>query len=82
MVAAKRVTKLSPALVLQGEHGEEPIHDTASLVGKVPHLSARVLARVDAVTPGQVRELAEELLPRNRFALAALGDLPAGELAF
>jgi predicted Zn-dependent peptidase len=41
-----------------------------------------ILARVDAVTPGQVRELAEELLPRDRFALAALGDLPAGELGF
>ncbi|MDP1824760.1 MAG: ClpX C4-type zinc finger protein [Archangium sp.] len=40
-----------PALVLQGEHGEEPLHDTASLVGAVPHVSARVLARVDAVIP-------------------------------
>lgn len=41
----------APALVLQGEHGEEPLHDTASLVGAVPHVSARVLARVDAVIP-------------------------------
>lgn len=40
-----------PALVLRGEHGEEPLHDTASLVGAVPHMSARVLARVDAVIP-------------------------------
>lgn len=40
-----------PALVLQGEHGEEPLHDTASLVDSVPHVSARVLARVDAVIP-------------------------------
>ncbi len=40
-----------PALVLQGEHGEEPLHDTASLVESVPQLSSRVLARVDAVIP-------------------------------
>ena len=40
-----------PALVLQGEHGEEPLHDTASLVESVPQLSPRVLARVDAVIP-------------------------------
>lgn len=40
-----------PALLLQGEHGEEPLHDTASLVSAVPQLSARVLARVDAVIP-------------------------------
>lgn len=40
-----------PALVLQGEHGDEPLHDTATLVGSVPHLSARVLARVDGVIP-------------------------------
>ncbi len=41
----------APALVLQGEHGEEPLHDTASLVDAVPQLSPRVLARVDAVIP-------------------------------
>ena len=40
-----------PALVLQGEHGEEPLHDTAALVDSVPHVSARVLSRVDAVIP-------------------------------
>ncbi len=40
-----------PALVLQGEHGEEPLHDTASLVESVPQLSAKILARVDAVIP-------------------------------
>ncbi len=40
-----------PALVLQGEHGEELLHDTACLVESVPQLSPRVLARVDAVIP-------------------------------
>lgn len=43
-----------PALVLQGEHGDEPLHDTASLVESVSQLSARVLARVDAVIPFEV----------------------------
>lgn len=41
-----------------------------------------VLARVEAVTPGQVRELAAEVLRRDRFTLAAVGDLPGGELRF
>jgi predicted Zn-dependent peptidase len=41
-----------------------------------------ILARVDAVTPEQVRELAAGLLRRDRFTLAAVGDLPDGELCF
>jgi predicted Zn-dependent peptidase len=41
-----------------------------------------ILARVDAVTPGQVRDLAAEVLRRERFTLAAVGDLPEGDLAF
>ncbi len=39
-----------------------------------------ILARVDAVTPEQVRSLAAETLRRDRFTLAAVGDLPDGEL--
>jgi len=39
-----------------------------------------ILARVDAVTPEQVRALAAETLRRDRFTLAAVGDLPAGEI--
>jgi len=39
-----------------------------------------ILARVDAVSPGQVRALAAETLRRERFTLAAVGDLPAGEI--
>ena len=38
-----------PALVLQGEHGEEPLHDTASLEQALPQVSAKILAKVDAV---------------------------------
>jgi predicted Zn-dependent peptidase len=41
-----------------------------------------VLSRVEAVTPAQVRELAAEVLRRDRFTLAAVGDLPEGELRF
>ena len=36
------------------------------------------LRRVDAVTPDQVRELAATMLARERFSLAAVGDLPDG----
>lgn len=38
-----------PALVLQGEHGEEPIHDTASLAAALPHLPPALTTRIDAV---------------------------------
>lgn len=38
-----------PALELQGEHGPEPIHDTATLATALPHLDAAVLQQVDAV---------------------------------
>jgi predicted Zn-dependent peptidase len=39
-----------------------------------------ILARVDAVTTDQVRGLAAETLRRDRFTLAAVGDLPSGGL--
>jgi predicted Zn-dependent peptidase len=46
-----------------------------------PHEEA--LRRVEEVTPEQVRRLAATMLDRNRFSLAAVGDLPAGDrLAF
>jgi predicted Zn-dependent peptidase len=41
-----------------------------------------ILARVDSVTPDQVRALAAETLRRDRFTLAAVGDLPEGGLSF
>ena len=72
-----------PALVLQGEHGAEPLHDTASLVGKVPHLSPRVLSRVDAVIafepppPEELVGLAQALAEARSVSLpeAALTQL-------
>ncbi len=36
------------------------------------------LRRVDAVSPDDVRRLAASMLGRDRFSLAAVGDLPAG----
>ena len=39
-----------------------------------------ILSRVDAVTADQVRGLAAETLRRDRFTLAAVGDLPKGGL--
>lgn len=37
------------------------------------------IRRVDAVTPAQVRLLAASMLQRERFSLAAVGDLPADD---
>jgi predicted Zn-dependent peptidase len=39
-----------------------------------------ILVRVDAVTPEQVRALAADTLRRDSFTLAAVGDLPDGEM--
>ena len=72
-----------PALVLQGEHGDEPLHDTASLVGKVPFLTGRVLCRVDAVVafepaaPEELVALAQSLAEARGVSLpeAALTQL-------
>jgi len=41
-----------------------------------------ILDRVDAVTPDEVRALAAEVLGRDRFTLAAVGDLPDTGLSF
>lgn len=48
-VVAVRAPLPAPVLVLKGEAGDEPLYDTASLGETVRHLSARALARVDAV---------------------------------
>lgn len=64
-----------PALVLQGAHGEEPVHDTASLVNAVPHLSPQLLSRVDAVhafehpTEASLIELARAIATSRRIVL-------------
>ncbi len=41
-----------------------------------------MLDRVDAVKPDEVRSLAAELFRRDRFTLAAVGDLPDAPLSF
>lgn len=69
-----------PSLVLQGEHGEELLHDTASLVDSVPHLSARLLSRVDAVHPFPSPH-PEELVSLAQSLAAARGvSLPEAAL--
>lgn len=70
-----------PALVLQGEDGEEPLHDTASLVEAVPQLSLALLGRVDAVLPFDP-PLAEELAELAQALAEARGVwLPRPALA-
>ncbi|MFT3708639.1 MAG: ClpX C4-type zinc finger protein [Archangium sp.] len=39
----------APSLVLQGEHGPEPLHDTAALVSALPQLPPTLAAQIDAV---------------------------------
>lgn len=58
-----------PVLVLQGEHGEEPVFDTAALGDSVKHLSREALSRVDAVVPLEAPDR------------AALGELARGLLS-
>lgn len=41
----------TPSLVLEGEHGPEPIHDTATLIATLPHLPKDLTSRIDAVHP-------------------------------
>ncbi len=61
-----------PALVLQGEHGEEPLHDTATLIEALPLLSPSLLARVDAVIPFDPPQ-AEELAALGRVLAEGRG---------
>jgi energy-coupling factor transporter ATP-binding protein EcfA2 len=62
-VLAARGAVPKPVLVLKGEHGDEPVFDTAALAGSVTHLSPAGLARVDAVL---------QLEPPDRAALESL----------
>lgn len=63
-VLAARGDAPTPVLVLQGEHGEEPVYDTESLGRSVAsHVSPNLLSRVDAVLP---------LPPPDREALVHL----------
>lgn len=68
-VLATRGAAPTPVLVLQGEHGEEPVYDTASIHQAVAsHLSPSILSRVDSVLPlpapdrAALRHLAQSLL--------------------
>jgi hypothetical protein len=80
-VLAARGLPPAPVLVLQGEHGEEPVYDTDSLHRSIDaHVPVGLLAKVDAVLP---------LPPPDRAALQHLGasllaarsiDLPAPAL--
>lgn len=47
-----------PALVLRGEHGPEPIHDTATLATALPHLDASLVQQIDAVFSFEAPDLA------------------------
>jgi hypothetical protein len=66
-----------PALVLQGAHGEEPVHDTATLAHSVPHLSPELLSRVDTVhafehpTEAALMELAQAIAASRKIELPA-----------
>lgn len=72
-----------PALVLQGEQGEELLHDTASLVGAVSQLSPAFLAQVDAVVPFDAPPEAELLRLASALAEARgvkLAEAPLRQL--
>ncbi len=47
-----------PALILQGELGPEPLHDTSSLSRALPKIDAQLLAKVDAVFSFEAPDIA------------------------
>jgi hypothetical protein len=77
-VLAARGDAPTPVLVLQGEHGEEPVYDTDSLHHAVnAHLSPALLSKVDAVLP-LPRPDRQALTHLAQSLLAARGiELPA-----
>ncbi|MBL8917468.1 MAG: hypothetical protein JNJ54_01290 [Myxococcaceae bacterium] len=80
-VLAARGDAPRPVLVLQGEHGEEPVYDTNSLSQAVAsHLSPGLLSKVDAVLPLPTPDH-EALLHLAKSLLAARDiELPADAL--
>jgi hypothetical protein len=77
-VLAARGDAPTPVLVLQGEHGDEPVYDTDSLHRAVgAHLSPTILSKVDAVLPlprpdrDALRHLAQSLLAARGVELPA-----------
>lgn len=75
-VIAARGDAPTPVLVLQGEHGDEPVFDTDSLHRSVSgHLSPQLLSRIDQVLPlpapdhESLRHLAQSLLATRGIEL-------------
>jgi hypothetical protein len=66
----------APALVLHGDLGPEPLHDTASLVSALPHLPHALASQIDAVhafdapTEHELLELARHVAHRRGVALS------------
>ncbi len=87
MVVEVRATPPTPALVLCGPDGEEPIYDTQSLAAVVD-LPFETLARVDAVlvlpppTEAELRGLAQALLAAKGAVLAESAIDALARLAF
>ncbi|MGV3621592.1 MAG: ClpX C4-type zinc finger protein [Archangium sp.] len=76
-----------PALILQGEHGPEPIHDTATLSKSLPHLDRKLIEQIDAVFPFEspsreaLRELAHALASSRGLSLPETALTQLTELA-
>lgn len=75
------------AIVLQGEHGPEPIHDTATLAKALPRLDRKLIEQIDAVFPFEtptrdsLRELAHAIASVRHLALPETAFTQLTELA-
>ncbi|MBL8933145.1 MAG: hypothetical protein JNM69_01250 [Archangium sp.] len=80
-VLAARGDAPTPVLVLQGEHGDEPVYDTESLHRSVAsHVSPKLLSRVETVLPMPTPDR-EALVHLAQSLLAARSiELPANAL--
>lgn len=80
-VLAARGDAPTPVLVLQGEHGDEPVYDTESLHRSVAsHVSPKLLSRVETVLPIPSPDR-EALVHLAQSLLAARSiELPANAL--
>jgi hypothetical protein len=66
----------APSLVLEGEHGPEPLHDTATLIASLPHLPKELASRIDAVHPFEEPLEADLTALARHLALARQLVLP------
>lgn len=77
----------APVLTLQGEHGLEPIHDTATLSKSLPHLDCKLIEQIDAVFPFEtptrdsLRELAQAIASSRGLTLPETAFTQLTELA-